>query len=319
MKAGEKFMSTVKVHDLAYVRVRVPDLDRAEAFLTDFGLVRSARTDDALYMRGSGPSRHVLVVERGADKFLSLAFGVATASDLEAACSIAGASAIEQICEPGGGKRIWLKDPDGNGVELVWGIEDLPTIELQRHQLNDASAGLRRTGALMRHERGPAKVARLGHGVLMSTKPKPVVEWYQRHLGLLCSDEVVQDGETGLSFNRLDRGKDYVDHHVLLIQHGQNVGLNHIGFEVQDVDDVMLGHEHMKRMGHDSVWGIGRHVFGSQIFSYWMDPWGFMYEMWTDSDRLNAEFVGKLDATVEEADGPWGMDVPDRFFTHSHE
>jgi hypothetical protein len=59
-------------------------------------------------------------------------------------------------------------------------------------------------------------------------------------------------------------------------------------------------------------------VYGSQIFDYWMDPWGFMYEHWTDTDRLNADFVGLHDASVESANGPWGMDVPARFFTHAH-
>ena len=44
-------MTVIKVKDIAYVRLRAPDLDEAELFLTDFGLTRSARTDTALYMR----------------------------------------------------------------------------------------------------------------------------------------------------------------------------------------------------------------------------------------------------------------------------
>ena len=48
----------IKVTDIAYVRLRAPDLDEAETFLTDFGLARSARTGDALYMRGSDTDHH---------------------------------------------------------------------------------------------------------------------------------------------------------------------------------------------------------------------------------------------------------------------
>lgn len=312
-------MVSVKVRDFVYARVRVPDLDRAEEFLTDFGLLLSARTDKALYARGTGPSHHLLVLEQGDDKFLSLAFNVRTEAELETAAAIPGASAVEPIAEPGGGKRVRLSDPDGNGIEIVWGIEDVAPIEYQRYSINDAKDGLRRSGTLTRHKPGPAKVARVGHGVLMSPNPGRVIDWYRAHLGLLCSDEVVVEGELALSFNRLDQGADYVDHHAMLVQKGPKSGLNHVGFEVQDVDDLMLGHEHLKRKGYDSVWGVGRHVFGSQIFSYWMDPWGFMYEIWTDSDRINADFVGIRDAPAEDVHGPWGMYLPDRFIAHVHE
>ena len=38
-------MSVIKVEDLAYVRFGAPDLDRMEAFLADFGLERTLRTE----------------------------------------------------------------------------------------------------------------------------------------------------------------------------------------------------------------------------------------------------------------------------------
>ena len=43
-------MPIIKVKDIAYGRLRSPDLDEQEAFLTDFGMVRVERTNDALYM-----------------------------------------------------------------------------------------------------------------------------------------------------------------------------------------------------------------------------------------------------------------------------
>ena len=312
-------MPAIKVCDLAYVRVRAPDLDRAERFLTDFGLVRSHRAADALYMRASGPSRHVHVTERGEGKFVSLAFNVRTEQDLQSAAAVPGASAVEALSEPGGGKRVRLQDPDGNGVEIVWGVESVPAIDHDRHALNDAKAGLRRAGTLARHTPGPSKVLRIGHGVIMSPSPGRLATWYREHLGLLCSDEIdMPDGSLGLSFHRLDRVL-AGDQHVLLIQGGPKRGLNHAAFEIQDFDDLMLGHEHLKKGGYDSVWGIGRHVYGAQIFDYWMDPFSFMYEHWTDTDRLNADFVGLRGASVESANGPWGAQVPERFFTHAHE
>ena len=44
-------MAVIKVRDLAYGRLRSPDLDMEEEFLTAFGMVRAARTPTALYMR----------------------------------------------------------------------------------------------------------------------------------------------------------------------------------------------------------------------------------------------------------------------------
>src|SRR5688500_14869662 len=56
---------TVKVIDLAWGRLRAPNLDAMEEFLTHFGMARSARTDTALYMRGSDSPHHIHVTEKG--------------------------------------------------------------------------------------------------------------------------------------------------------------------------------------------------------------------------------------------------------------
>ena len=58
-------MPTIKVADIAWGRLQSPDLDVAEEFLTDFGMVRAARTGTALYMRGTDPSHHLHVTELG--------------------------------------------------------------------------------------------------------------------------------------------------------------------------------------------------------------------------------------------------------------
>jgi len=46
-------MPVIKAFDLAYGRLRSPDLDKQEKFLSDFGMVRADRTKNALYMRGT--------------------------------------------------------------------------------------------------------------------------------------------------------------------------------------------------------------------------------------------------------------------------
>ena len=52
----------LKVRDVAYPRLQVPDLDRMESYLMDFGLVRAERRDKVLFMRGAGAAPHAEAV-----------------------------------------------------------------------------------------------------------------------------------------------------------------------------------------------------------------------------------------------------------------
>jgi hypothetical protein len=80
----------------------------------------------------------------------------------------------------------------------------------------------------------------------------------------------------------------------------------------------MLGHEHLREAGkYQHVWGIGRHVLGSQIYDYWKDPWGRVHEHWTDTDVLNARHRPKLLPAEEGLSSQWGEPVPQEFITHA--
>src|SRR6201997_4537784 len=80
---GEKHMAWVKVTDIAYGRLRAPDLDVMEEFLTRFGLRRTERTANALYMRGTDPTHHIHVTEKGDTKFVGLAYYLTDEDDLK--------------------------------------------------------------------------------------------------------------------------------------------------------------------------------------------------------------------------------------------
>ena len=170
----------------------------------------------------------------------------------------------------------------------------------------------RRRGDLCRIHRGPSRVKRLGHGVLVATNLRETVEWYRRNPRLRPSDDVYAGDPDNIigSFNRCDRGDDYVDHHVFFCMAGAQDGLNHLAFEVYDYDDVMTGHEYLAARGYEHVWGIGRHVLGSQIFDYWKDPWGRVHEHWTDSDVLNAAIGSNLISAEEGLTSQWGIGGP---------
>ena len=116
------------------------------------------------------------------------------------------------------------------------------------------------------------------------------------------------------SFNRCDRGKEYVDHHVFFCVRNERAGLNHLSFEVQDIDDVFMGHEYLKQLGkYEHMWGIGRHLLGSQIYDYWSDPWGRVHEHWSDTDRLNTKNGSNLISAEAGLVSQWGERPPERF------
>src|SRR5215831_15766981 len=121
----EVVMPVIKATDLAYGRLRSPDLDKQEEFLTAFGMVRAERTKNALYMRGTDEPHHLHVTELGDPKYIGIAFHAGSMEDLEKLSRVDGASKIEDIDEPGGGKRVRLTDPDGFQVEVVHGMARL--------------------------------------------------------------------------------------------------------------------------------------------------------------------------------------------------
>ena len=87
---------------------------------------------------------------------------------------------------------------------------------------------------------------------------------------------------------------------------------------MQSFDDLMLGHEHLVQAGkYQHVWGIGRHLLGSQIYDYWKDPWGRVHEHWTDTDVLNIHNAPNLLSAEEGLSSQWGTPPPQEFITHA--
>jgi catechol 2,3-dioxygenase-like lactoylglutathione lyase family enzyme len=313
-------MVAIKVTDLAYGRLRAPDLDAMEEFLTHFGLVRAERTPTALYMRGSDPPHHIHITEKDEPRCVGFAWHAASEDDLGRLAAMRGASGVETVDEPGGGKRVRLTEPNGYQIEVLHGMRQLPPIPVARDPMNSGAEPLRRAGRLMRLAKSPTPVKRIGHVVLASPRVMETVRWFREVLGLTCSDDVYAGSRENIigSFNRLDRGSDYVDHHVFFCVHNEKAGLNHLSFEVPDIDAVFQDHEYLVRLGkYEHMWGIGRHLLGSQVYDYWCDPWRRVHERWADTDRLNAANGGNLLSVEEGFASQWGDRPPEKFIGHA--
>ncbi len=308
----------IRARDIAWIRLRSPDLDLAEQFLLDFGLVRAERTGDALYMRGTDPIHHIHITEKGPATVLGAAFWARSRDDLDKLAREAkGASAVEPIDEPGGGWRVRLTEHNGMGIEVVYGVEAAAPIPVTVNTLNTGPAKTARAGKLQRVDVRPSRVKRIGHVVIATPEIDAAADWMRRHLGIMRADDVhAEDDPDKLlaSFNRIDAGSDYVDHHVMMFALHQHVGLNHVSFEVQDIDDLAAGHDYLKaRYEKQHVWGLGRHMLGSQIFDYWRDPWGRLHEHWTDSDVLNERYGYRRHPRSQGLRSQWGPQAPQEF------
>jgi hypothetical protein len=312
-------MPVIKVRDLAFGRLRSPDLDQQEEFLTAFGMVRADRTPTALYMRGTDPTHHIHVTEKGDPAFLGFAWHAASEDDLKVLAKLPGASGVETLDEPGGGKRVRLTEPNGYTIEVIHGLDSVAPIGVTRQAINSGPTPLNRAGEVIRFAAGPSTVKRIGHAVLGSPRNVETVRWFRETLGLIGSDDVYADSRDNIigSFNRVDSGDTFVDHHAFFCMRNERAGLNHFSFEVQDIDDVFIGHDHLARAERfEHMWGIGRHLLGSQVYDYWADPWGRVHEHWADTDRLNVHNGSNLVSAEEGLRSQWGDRPPAKFIGH---
>ncbi|MET9629564.1 VOC family protein [Lentzea sp. NPDC006480] len=281
----------IKAHDLAWLEFTKPDLRKAEEFGTAFGFTTALRTDSELQLRGTDPGAPCVLIRKGPrERFLGPAFRAADGRDVLRLADVAGVS-LDRLPESIGGVGATVTDPSGLPVRVVADMHDLPALPAQTPLTINAGTSTTRVNALQRPAREPARVRRLGHVVIQTTRYREVLDWYLRHLGLIVSDFLFYPGqrERGpvMSFIRCDRGSVPSDHHTLALTLGPANRYVHSAYQVADLDALAAGGEYLLDHGYRRSWGIGRHIQGSQLFDYWRDPDGFLVEHFTDGDLFD--------------------------------
>lgn len=98
-------------------------------------------------------------------------------------------------------------------------------------------------------------------------------------------------------------------HHIVAFTRAPHTSLNHVAFEVQDIDGFMRATGALMRFGIAPLWGPGRHGVGNNTFSYFQDPSsGFVLEYTTAAQVIDEEhgWTPKVyPATAQTAD-QWG-------------
>lgn len=291
----------VRVQTLNNIALAVPDVEVVEDFYLDrWGMAAVNGDGDAerRYLRAQTSSHHSVSIEQGdptaeRGELLHVAFDVESRADLdlavEAVVSVGGVIEREpgDAVRPGHKASAAVRDPDGNIVELLYGADF--TEESHRARIV-----------------APRK---LGH-VVLNTPQRDVMERFYATLGLRVSDRTAK----GMSFMRCNR-----DHHSLAVVDSQRTGVQHVAFDVVEMDNVMVALGALTKEGTSCVWGPGRHGPGHNIFTYYADPAGVFIEYYAELEQVEEELDGPLEEKFwgEEWRGDvWGTaGVPPANFT----
>lgn len=234
---------------------------------------------------------------------------------------------IEEMADaPGGGYIITVQDPEGFPVSFIHGQSTVTTTQKIPEKLvfNDETQKSR-VRKFQRFEPGPAEVYKLGHFGMVVSDFDAEMDWYTRYFNIIPSDilylatpsaERQSERKEVAMFAHIDRGNDLVDHHSLFLSSalpGARHHVHHCSFEIHDFDTQALGHQWLAEKGYESVWGVGRHILGSQIFDYWWDTTGNMIEHYADGDLVNMETPMSFGPAGHAGLAIWGPEVPKAF------
>jgi catechol 2,3-dioxygenase-like lactoylglutathione lyase family enzyme len=307
---------------LAYVVYQHEDFETFLSFAKDFGLENVGEVENGIVLfRGYGKDQYVYIAHQappGEHKaFLGSGFCAQSQEDFEAACSMEGAEKVDISKRPGAGQMVRIRDPNGYVIEVLYDqtqretpSQGISAVEGGRPTLNGALDKHRKglyieriswnkantcTGEFTRMIQTPAMVHKLGHFGYDTDNYEGTCDWYTSHFNFRPTDVLYAPHDESFdvaTFFRLDLGQEYVDHHCFLVTRREKPGtkVHHSSFEVEDLDTQFMGHQWLDERGHELVWGIGRHVHGSQIFDYWYDSSHFIIEHYADGDVVNADY-----------------------------
>lgn len=300
--------------ELAFLRWEKRDLAPTEQFWRDFGMHIVSRSADQLVARGAGSAPCIALAQRGEqNRMIGPAFRMSDDTNLDHYVRDFGARWLPADRIPGGGKGVEVLDPSGRSVWLLQGQarrDPLPMRAALVSEMNSAQHAPR-VNRTVRAPIEPAQVVRLGHVVFQTVDFPGMLKWYQRVLGVIPTDvQYLGDGSPNLAFCRLNLGEQPADHHAIVFVGAIEDKYEHSAYEVIDLDALGQGQQVLRARGHKHMWGIGRHVLGSQIFDYWYDPDGFELEHYTDGDLFTASFETSYSPLSFGSIWAWGQDAP---------
>ena len=236
--------------------IQSPDIDAHTTFLCEaWGLSRVDHPGTIRYFAGTGADPYSLALRQGLDSgLIAMTFRAASERAIDQIAKRAqsqGWSVFDGPApedRPGGGRMVDMVQPSGCRVRLVNG----DTLKAATRSID--------------------RPERLSHVNLNTKDVDGSTAMFERVLGFQLSDR-----SKPMAFLRTNR-----DHNVVVLADAPKEGLNHIAFHMPDIDGVMRGSGRMRDHGFEIGWGVGRHGPGNNVFSYFVDPLGYVLEYTTD-------------------------------------
>ena len=252
----------------AYAELFVTDLAASEHFYVDLlGLAVSARTDDALYLRGWEERLHHSLVLRVAPAAACgrLAFRVRREADLDAiARDFERRQCVVRVVEGdllGMGRSVRVWDPFGFPLEFFHEMAQFET-QLQRFDIH----------------RG-APIMRMDHFNIHSPNCEETMAFWQE-LGFRCTEYISTDGEDERITGGWLARKPSV--HDIALTAGQGPRMHHVGLFVAEPGGVLRACDQLAGAFRSDVIerGPGRHGVSNAFFVYLRDPDGHRIELY---------------------------------------
>lgn len=288
------------VHSLDHFVLTVPDLSVAKDFYENFGLdVRDENGGLGLYTFGH-PHCWARIVQGEKKRLSKLCF--ACFDDdyprFKDNLTALGVS-FEEV-----DNALEFNDPAGMAVSIFAGERSAADA---LGPMNAEGGAINSRAAALRSEAKRVQPNRLSHLAMFTHDINTVIAFYEKALGLRIADR-------SLDIVCFMYGVHGSDHHMLALLNSTGPGLHHCSWEVSSVNDIGLAATHMAQVGSDYQWGVGRHVLGSNYFSYVRDPWGSYAEYSAGMDYVPADAdYPSSDYGPEDSFYLWGPDVPAGF------
>jgi catechol 2,3-dioxygenase-like lactoylglutathione lyase family enzyme len=237
---------------LRSIELAMPNAADAAEFLTGiWGLARAEKRGGTHYLRGSGSFPYLVAIEEASNVFVRSTTFVCSPQRLAQLSATITASGLTA--------RPVTSDDPGGGYGLI--------VELAEGELLRFLADTTEVDPIV----GRDLPVKLTHIVFNAVDAEASATLAENALGFRVSDRT-----KGMVFVRCNDA-----HHSTAFARAGFASLNHIAFEMQDLEAVMRGIGRLRDHQMTPAWGPGRHGPGDNAFAYFIAPFGAVVEFST--------------------------------------
>lgn len=255
-----------RVRGIRSIEIAMPDPARAARFYRDvWNLSEVEIAGSTIYMRGTAHYHHVLAITQahGTPALTRITYDAASRSAVDRLYH--QVRAHTDRCEPpreltsgSRGYGFGFTDPDGWNFAIVADVVD------------HTDQGPR-----------PDRPTKITHVNLNTPDIPRASAFLIEALGFRLIDET----QALIFFNA-----DSADHSAMVLSKTPIATLNHVAFEMPDLDSVMRGAGRMKDHGYPIEWGIGRHGPSGNVFAYFAGPEEFPIEYTGEVRQIDSSY-----------------------------